>query len=68
MQFFWDVTLCQMMKQCCISEKPAAPIVGIQEQERLDNIDGFVKLMYPVHRSSHHGRFITLKACIHPEL
>ena len=68
MQFFWDVTLCQMTKQYCISEKRAAPIVGVQVQEKLDNTDGFAKLTYPVHRSSHHGSFITLKPCIHPEL
>jgi hypothetical protein len=33
MQFFWDVTLCQLVKHYSISKKPAASTVRVQEQD-----------------------------------
>lgn len=33
MQFFWDVTLCQLVKHYSISKNPAASIVRVQEQD-----------------------------------
>jgi hypothetical protein len=33
MQFFWDVTLCQLVKCYSISKNPAASIVRVQEQD-----------------------------------